>query len=892
LGAGTCARALAEAAAVIVTWSCAADGGDASAGLPSRAGPSIDLGAFLGAANRSLSIPAELAPPPGDYICNVSAVRALDGAEARLQLAARVSAGRTPTLYVAHNLLPGGRLPEGARLAVAASVAAGNGTVVSLGWSLVELRAPPPSTSPRNGSDCEGVASPAVDAVLASAFRRTAAGAPSLVLSPCALPTGGEYALTLMAIDSNGGVTYARLRVRTNAPPHGGALTLVGAASPLSAVEVLRGAQLEMVGWDADVDDLPLRFALALRALGDSEYMAVGERSPSTRLASPPLPPGSEWEALGEAVGQWGASSSSSLALAIAPMEGGAAGFVRASLSGGGAFKLAATGGDFIGAWAIAGVIARALLLARALDGSSGANGGALASTNSTEIPPPLGSCPDAWSAEAAALCVLREEAIAQLLAVVEAAVVYATEPPSVRTAQAAGHALVALVSQPTELTTAAVVAVTRAARALAAATSSLVRADGGAGAPVLLLLKVSSSVVSMIGAEVDAEAESGQGERRRLSETTAGALGDAVAVIDSIASGALVGQLSGERAVVHETPHVALAVAIARDAQGDGSADAVAANSEGENEGDCVLRLSLLATVSADAPLDAGAILGAAALGAAGVSVEVVGVLFRRSLTELLAGTSAGSGSINSPVLSLSLRAAGGVTLANVRAAPGAPPVATFVLPLLLADAAAALPPTCAYWDEVAGTWDDEGVRTLPAEPNATGSGQVLQCTSLHLTDFAARQPVTAADGDHARAEMIVEANKVDATLVRSVLVAGPRLTLPWLLVGFISGGWLLALAATWWRARTRDSAESRLSDYRKHHRRRATELAHGGFLARMGRLVHAQHSALRSFATGSRLPPGALGNEGPEVPSLDAARSLTLLFLVISFKLFAAAL
>jgi hypothetical protein len=450
------------------------------------------------------------------------------------------------------------------------------------------------------------VASPAVDALLVSAFRLTAAGSPSLVLSPCALPAGGEYALTLMAIDSNGGVAFARLFVRPNAPPHGGALTLVGGAfSPLLAVEGLLGAQLEMVGWTTvDVDDLPLRYALALRALGDTVYAAVGERSPSARLASPPLPPGSEWEALGEAVGQWGASSSSSLALAVVPTDGGAAGFVRATLSGGGAFALAAFGGDVVGASAIAGVLARALVLAGALDdSSSSADGGALAPSNSSELAPPLSSCADARSAEAAERCAQREEVIGRVLAVVEAAVV--TEPPSERTALAAGHALVALASQPTELTDDAVVAIARAVRVLATATATLARVDGSAAAPVWLLLEAVSVVLAMAEAERAAAAVDAGQSRRRLSDHSAEALVVAVEAIDPIASGALIGAYGGMRGVV-QASNIALATALA--GNGDG----------GACDGDCELLLLSLAPVGAGATLVARARLGTDPISAA----------------------------------------------------------------------------------------------------------------------------------------------------------------------------------------------------------------------------------------------------------------------------------
>ncbi|KAJ1626185.1 hypothetical protein T492DRAFT_878927, partial [Pavlovales sp. CCMP2436] len=207
---GSCEHELFEPAVVRLAWACAAVGGDASIGLPSRAGgATLDLSAFLDAVNRSLSVPAELAPPPGDYACNVSAYRALDESEARLQLSVRVAASRTPMLTLTHNMSPGGRLPEGARLAVAASVTPGDGSVVSLGWTLQQLRADGGAPS----GACEGVAVPAVDVVLvlASAFRRTTVGAPSLLLAPCALPAGGEYALTLSATDSIGGVAVARL---------------------------------------------------------------------------------------------------------------------------------------------------------------------------------------------------------------------------------------------------------------------------------------------------------------------------------------------------------------------------------------------------------------------------------------------------------------------------------------------------------------------------------------------------------------------------------------------------------------------------------------------------------------------------------------------------------
>ncbi|KAJ1627869.1 hypothetical protein T492DRAFT_876010, partial [Pavlovales sp. CCMP2436] len=638
---------------------CAAVGGDASAGLPSRAGAApLDLGAFLDQFNRSLSVSAELAPPPGEYACNVNVYRALNGSEARSSLS------ESPPAAAAAATLSGA---ERRRSAAQSGDAA-----------------PPTSAS--------AYSPPARSAHSAS----TSHGAPAAV--------GG------------GARSCCRFQLSETTVP-----------------------------------------------LPAATLAAIASRAPSGVA---------EWEARGEAIGLWGAAASASLALAIAPAaEGTAQSFVRAALGGGGGLTHAEGGGDVIGVLAMAGV------LVGALDGSSPMkNGGAL--------------------------CALREDIIGRVLALIEAVVVNATKPPSEFTAQAAGHALVALASQPAQLTVNAVVEIAHAVHALATATSSLARADGSAVAPLWLLLETVSIVLAMAEAEravhtAAAGAEAGYSRRRLTGEMTAYALVVALEAVNPIASAQLVGVLLGERAYYAHASHITLSTALSRDSQADGGANVLAAGNGSDNgmdggtcDGYCGMLLSLAPTAAS---------LGETRLRVGADALSAARAGGRSGLLEA-------GGSTVSPVLTLTLRAAG-VALADMRATPGASPVAVFELLLLLTDAAAALPPetsVCAYWNEASGAWADEGIK--------------------------------------------------------SVLVAGPRLSIPWLLVVVISGGWLLALAFAMLRARANEDP---------------------------------QHTLLRVFATGSRLPAGALsGDEGFEVTALGVCQAVTLIFLSLSNKLLASAL
>jgi hypothetical protein len=276
---------------------------------------------------------------------------------------------------------------------------------------------------------------------------------------------------------------------------------------------------------------------------------------------------------------------------------------------------------------------------------------------------------------------------------------------------------------------------------------------------------------------------------------------------------------------------------------------------------------------------------------------VDVVALLYRYSPHSLLAHADALERQLDdddeaslleyltvlSPMLSLSLHHDGLELDANVSAAEGAAPVATFSLSLVseasaAADASEDDELACVYWDVAQRVWSREGVQTTSV------AGGNAACATYHLTDFAARRVAASPS------RPLVSANEVSNQQLVAVLSRGPRPSLPWVLAAAVNGMWLLGFAAVFVHSQLRH--RRKYDGFVKHHRKRVAERANaptalGAFLQRQWKYILTQHKLARIFFFTHRI------HDAEEAKKhLNPYQKIAVVVMIISCKLLAAAL
>jgi len=807
-----------------------------------------------------VAVPAALAPAPETaFACNVTAQRVLDGRSAATNVRGRVSNGLPPSISLSSSAdATGGRvLSPASRLTIESAITPGSSPVTNTAWSARAVRVADGAwTSAESVSGCPGLVRDPDD-VLFSPSLLTPAASGNLAIAGCSLAPGHTFTFTIEAWDSQGSFTRAQLTADVNSPPRGGVLAL---DPPVSAGPLDWSVSGDQSLWTDDAEDLPLRYAYALRVpslQAEGVLVQVARLSLRSAATLSMLPPGN-LQVVGEAVDAWGAAAH--VAADVVVIDSGMDGAERASL----AVKRLESVQATIATDPEAALASIALI--------------------SSSLPPQAAADNSTGCVDAAALCNAREElagAFARAVGAMSRGGSPARSPRGLAVAVACMQVVVA--PAPLQLSEAALSASSAAVDTISAILLDVVR-GGTAVAPSVadaLAASVSSLAQALAARASPPGSSDGAAPVRRLSST---ALAEVASSIESAAqslAGALAAPLlPGEAAATVVTSHVGIAASRAGQSSlgGDGHLDL----------GVALAPSASLAGAALD-PMDGRAVVASATVNATALpagSAHATAVLWRSSPSGVFAPSiPANATTLASPTMELRFAVGGeGVELDE----GDSPPVAVVRLPVETssAEGTANVRAECVGWGggARAGVWSLPGdLADGSARCGVPGSGSV-QVHVYRVDEVAGDEFASGVDG-----EDVLHTNDVSAQDVQTTISRGPTATsIPWIIVGVLNAAWiigfLMALAQSCLVSKQK-KFEAHAVFHRKRHAEKRSRGAATTFMVQQWKWIRSQHKLIRAFVHVNRL------NDDNKFP-LSPYQKVAVVTSIITFKLLACSL